>query len=64
MLPALPHRPFSTLELASLLDCNTRLAQRTAYCLRMLGIIEPVGNRGRTPLYQRCPPETVTVSST
>ena len=57
LLPALPRRPFSTHELASLLDCDTVLAQRTAYCLRMLGIIEPVGKRGRTPLHWRCLPQ-------
>jgi len=57
VLPALPRGPFSTRGLASLLGCNTLLAQRTAYCLRMLGIIEPVGKRGRTPLHQRCCPD-------
>lgn len=64
VLPALPCRPFSTRELASLLDCSTLLAQRTAYCLRMLGIVERVGKRGRTPLHQRCSTEPVTLNST
>jgi hypothetical protein len=50
-LPGLPHEPFSTRELASLLGCATILAQRTAYCLRMLGILEPAERRGRTPLH-------------
>jgi hypothetical protein len=51
-LPSLPLEPFSTRELASLLGCSTRLAQRTAYCLRMIKLIEPAGKRGRTPLHQ------------
>ena len=52
-LPALPLQPFSTRELASLLGCSTLLAQRTAYCLRMIAIVEPAGKRGRTPLHRR-----------
>lgn len=51
-LPGLPHEPFSTRELASLLGCGTMLAQRTAYCLRMIELIEPAGKRGRTPLHR------------
>jgi hypothetical protein len=54
-LPALPSEPFSTQELAGLLGCSVTLAQRTAYCLRMMGIIDPAGKRGRTPLH-RCVP--------
>ncbi len=53
ILPALPPDPFSTRELAALLGCSVPLAQRTAYCLRMMGIIEAVGKRGRTPLHQQ-----------
>jgi hypothetical protein len=53
MLPALPPGPFSTRELAALLGCSVLLAQRTAYCMRMIGIIEAAGKRGRTPLHQR-----------
>jgi hypothetical protein len=53
MLPTLPFEPFSTRELASLLGCNMLLVQRTAYCLRMLTIVEPAGRRGRTPLHRR-----------
>ena len=49
-LPALPPEPFSTRELAALLGCSTLLAQRTLYCLRMIGIVEPAGKRGRAPL--------------
>ena len=53
VLPALPREPFSTRELAGLLGCSTPLAQRTLYCLRMVGIVEPAGKRGRTPLHAR-----------
>ena len=51
-LPGLPREPFSTQELASLLGCGKRLAQRTAYCLRMIELIEPAGKRGPTPLHR------------
>jgi hypothetical protein len=33
-----------------------QLAQRTAYCLRAINIIEAAGKRGRTPLHRRSPP--------
>ncbi len=59
VLPTLPSEPFSTRELASLLGCDKLLAQRTAYCLRMINIIEPAGKRGRTSLHQRTPDATV-----
>jgi hypothetical protein len=52
-LPELPLEPFSTRELAALLGCSILLAQRTAYCLRLIELIEPAGKRGRTPLHQR-----------
>lgn len=52
-LPALPTGPFSTREFASLVGCRVQLAQRAVYCLRMMGIIEPAGRRGRTPLHER-----------
>jgi hypothetical protein len=59
VLPTLRCEPFSTRELASLLGCDMLLARRTAYCPRMIKIVEPAGNRGRThctdePLRQRC----------
>ncbi len=53
VLPGLPREPFSTAELASRLGCTTLLAQRTAYCLRTLAVIEPAGKRGRSPLHRR-----------
>ncbi|MGO9906183.1 MAG: hypothetical protein ACLP4R_26430 [Solirubrobacteraceae bacterium] len=55
-LPPLPPQPFSTRELASLLGCSMLLAQRTAYCLRAINIIEAAGKRGRTPLHRRISP--------
>ena len=51
VLPALPVEPFSTRELAALLRCSTLLAQRTLYCLRTIGIVEPAGKRGNAPLH-------------
>ena len=55
-LPSLPAQPFSTRELASLLGCSVLLAQRTAYCLRAINIIEAAGKRGHTPLDRRISP--------
>jgi hypothetical protein len=52
-LPPLPAQPFSTRELAVALGCSTVLAQRTAYCLRAVNIIEAAGKRGRTPLHRQ-----------
>ena len=52
-LPTLPVEPFSTRELAASLRCSTLLAQRTLYCLRVIGIVEPAGKRGRAPLHVR-----------
>jgi hypothetical protein len=54
-LPSLPAEPFSTRELACALGCSMLLAQRTAYCLRAVGIIETAGRRGRTPLHRLVP---------
>lgn len=50
-LPPLPEEPFTTAELATLLGARRVLAQRAAYCLRHLGLIEPAGMRGRAPLH-------------
>jgi hypothetical protein len=55
-LPPLPAEPFSTRELALLLGCSMLLAQRTAYCLRAINIIEAAGKRGPTPLHRRISP--------
>jgi hypothetical protein len=51
VLPALPAEPFSTRELAAVLGCGTMLAQRTLYCLRAIGLVQPAGKRGRAPLH-------------
>lgn len=51
-LPALPGEPFSTRELATVLGCGIVLAQRAAYCLRLMELIEPAEKRGRTPLHR------------
>jgi hypothetical protein len=53
LLPPLPANPFSTRDLAALCGCSVLRAQRTAYCLRAMGILETAGKRGRTPLHQR-----------
>jgi hypothetical protein len=53
-LPALPPDPFTTRELATLLGCPVPLAQRTAFCLRAIGLIDPAGKRGPTPLHRTC----------
>lgn len=52
-LPSLPVEPFTTRELATVLGCSLQLAQRTAYCLRAVDIIEAAGRRGRTPLHRQ-----------
>jgi hypothetical protein len=54
-LPPLPREPFSTRDLASMLGCSMLLAQRIAYCLRAIKIIEAAGKRGRTPLHRQVP---------
>lgn len=51
-LPSLPDGPFSTRELAVRFGCNVALAQRAAYCLRAIGVIEVAGKRGRAPLHR------------
>ncbi|MCD4534615.1 hypothetical protein LRP67_11025 [Nocardioides sp. cx-169] len=49
----LPDEPFSTAELGALIGAPTVLAQRVAYCLRLMELIEPAGRRGPTPLHRR-----------
>jgi hypothetical protein len=51
-LPSLPTSPFTTRELASALGCSMLLAQRTAYCLRAVDVIEAAGKRGHAPLHR------------
>ena len=50
LLPALAGT-FDTAELAAGSCIDRRLAQRMAYCLRALGVIEPVGKRRGAILY-------------
>jgi hypothetical protein len=50
LLPALADT-FDTAELAAGSGIDRRLAQRMAYCLRALGVIEPVGKRRGAVLY-------------
>lgn len=50
-LPPLPDAPFTTRELGAALGVPRVLAQRAAYCLRHLGLIDPAGRRGPAPLY-------------
>ena len=52
LLPATLGEAFSTRELAEALGCGTVLAQRVAFCLRALELLEPAGRRGRTPLHR------------
>jgi hypothetical protein len=51
ILPAsLPER-FTTADLARAMNGPRRLAQKTAYCLRKMGVIVEVGRQGRSKLY-------------
>lgn len=45
-------QPFTSGELAAALDRPLMLAQKITYCLRRMGVIEPVGRRRRAVLYQ------------
>jgi hypothetical protein len=49
---ALHAEPFSTRELQRSLRCGLVLAQRVAYCLRALELLEPAGKRGNAPLHR------------
>jgi hypothetical protein len=53
LLPAKLVEPFTTADLASALGRPRRLAQQMAYCLRKMGMIEPVGKQGNAHLYIR-----------
>jgi hypothetical protein len=50
LIPAFAE-PFTTKELAKAMRIPLPLAQKAAHCLRALEQIEPVGMRGRAPLY-------------
>jgi hypothetical protein len=52
LLPCDLASPFSARELAEAARLPLRLAQKMAYCLRRMGLIAPVGKRGRAWVYQ------------
>jgi hypothetical protein len=53
LLPAdLPH-PFTTADIANALPTNRSLAQKIAYCLRAMEMIQPAGKQGNTILYEK-----------
>ncbi|MHB1296758.1 MAG: hypothetical protein ACYC4R_17410 [Anaerolineae bacterium] len=53
LLPERLPEPFTTADLAGALGRPRRLAQRMAYCLRSLGVLDLAGKRGRALLYTR-----------
>ncbi len=53
LLPADLPDCFDTGELAALLRAPRHLAQKMAYCLRALGVLQADGKRGRAVLYRR-----------
>jgi len=53
-LPAALASPFTTADLARLGGYDRALAGQMAYCLRMIGVIVPVGKRGKEIWYERC----------
>jgi len=55
LLPPGLAEPFTTADLARALAKPRRLAQRMAYCLREMGVLEAVGKRGNAILYTRAP---------
>lgn len=53
LIPADLAEPFTSRELAAAMNCDARIAQRAAYCLRRMGAIALVGKRGRAQAYAR-----------
>lgn len=53
LLPPSLAEPFTTRDVADAIGGPRRLAGRTAYCLRKMGAIAPVGKRGNAILYVR-----------
>lgn len=51
LLPSGLDEPFAVRDLAAALGTTVLRAQRCAYVLRALGLLEPAGKRGRAPLY-------------
>lgn len=50
--PTLDGQELTTRELAAALGCRLLLAQRVAYCLRAMDVLEDAGRRGRAPLHR------------
>jgi hypothetical protein len=53
MMPVELPEEFVTSDIATALNCQRRLAQKMAYCLRKAGLTEQVGSRGKAILYAR-----------
>jgi hypothetical protein len=56
LLALVPHdlaEPWTTSELAAAISQPRWLARKMAYCLRKLGVVEPVGKQGNAILYVR-----------
>ena len=51
LIPVGLKEPFTTKDLAGAIDGRQKLAQKMAYCLRKMDVIEHVGKRGRANLY-------------
>jgi len=51
LLPANLPATFTTADLAQAASCPRSLAQKTAYCLRQLGLLIPAGKEGRAIAY-------------
>jgi hypothetical protein len=52
-IPSTLAEPFTVSDLAAAIDRPRRLAQKMAYCLRLMGCIAPSGKRGRSVQYIR-----------
>ena len=53
LLPANLEPSFTVSDLAAALGRSRALAQKMAYCLKKMGVIEVIGKRGRASLYRR-----------
>jgi hypothetical protein len=51
LLPPGLREPFATKDLADAMEGRQALAQKMAYCLRKMGVIEHVGKHGGANLY-------------
>jgi hypothetical protein len=54
-IPAALTRPFTTAEFSAAAKLPARLGQQTVYCLRGMGLLQSVGTRGRSILYEEIP---------